>query len=304
MPNTSSVTLVVESRVRRKKSRGIGVFKFAQTVENDAWDDEKQAKDIQVTLFAPRVHFPELIDQISRLTREAEAAPDALPTSIAGTGPISPTVTKRDEARRYTVLARDDYDDQNAEYSKPSRPTIPPKVISAKDAPPKRAQPDIKLYDAVLTTDTAAPSALDSEMEKFIPMLNDYLKLHDVVLNPQSKDGSSGGDITMQNDDYVWDVFYHRPATLSEWVQAANVATISGLPPWVTNEYDSASESEEEDEADEDSNAEEYYKNDYPEDEDSSSWSAVVLTIAADEFHEHSDHDDVVRYDEQGGDDW
>lgn len=40
---------VVESRVRRKKSRGgIGVFQFAQTVENDAWEDEKRQKVIQV----------------------------------------------------------------------------------------------------------------------------------------------------------------------------------------------------------------------------------------------------------------
>lgn len=64
----------------------------------------------------------------------------------------------------------------------------------------------------------------------------------------------------------------------------------SGLPPSLTNLYDSASESEEEeDEADEDSNgclpfmsmftsttnipstAEEYYKNDYPEEDDPSS---------------------------------
>ena len=26
--------------------------------------------------------------------------------------------------------------------------------------------------------------------------------------------------------DYVWDVFYHRPATLSEWIEAANVGTL------------------------------------------------------------------------------
>lgn len=27
-------------------------------------------------------------------------------------------------------------------------------------------------------------------------------------------------------DDYVWDVFYRRPTTLSEWNEAANVATL------------------------------------------------------------------------------
>ena len=41
--------IVVDSRVRRKKSRrGVGVFQYAQTVENDAWDDVQRQKDIQV----------------------------------------------------------------------------------------------------------------------------------------------------------------------------------------------------------------------------------------------------------------
>ena len=41
--------IVVDSRVRRKKSRGgVGVFQYAQTVEDDAWDDVQRQKDIQV----------------------------------------------------------------------------------------------------------------------------------------------------------------------------------------------------------------------------------------------------------------
>jgi len=43
---------VVDSRVRRKKSRGgVGVFQYAQTVENDVWDDAQRKKDIQVLEF-------------------------------------------------------------------------------------------------------------------------------------------------------------------------------------------------------------------------------------------------------------
>ncbi|KNZ73020.1 Putative transcription factor IWR1 [Termitomyces sp. J132] len=273
--------LVIESRVRRKKSRGMGVFKFAQTVEKDAWEDEQQAKQIQ--------------DQISRLTREAAALPDSKPS--AGPQYVSPPNTKpKDEARHYTVLSLDDYDDQNSESSKVSRPVAPrPKILAAKDLPPKNSQTDFKMFDAVLTTDKLPLSPMDSEMEKFLPMLNDYLKLHDVALGPpptEIKGVSPSNDVTMQiNDDYVWDVFYHRPATLSEWNEAANVATLSGLPLSITNSYESTSESEEEDEADEDSNAEEYYKNDYPEDEDDSS-------SGSDNFHEHSDKDDIIGYDE------
>lgn len=42
--------LVVESRARRKKSRGgVGIFQFAQTVEQDAWEDEQRRKDLQVS---------------------------------------------------------------------------------------------------------------------------------------------------------------------------------------------------------------------------------------------------------------
>ncbi|KAG6900395.1 hypothetical protein C0993_011383 [Termitomyces sp. T159_Od127] len=121
------------------------------------------------------------------------------------------------------------------------------------------------MFDAVLRTDKPRSLPMDPEMENFLPMLNDYLKHPPPVENT----ASLTKDVTMQtNDDYVWDVFYHRPATLSEWNEAANVATLSGLPLSIANSYESASESEEEDEADEDSNAEEYYKNDYPEEED------------------------------------
>ncbi|EEB91536.1 hypothetical protein MPER_10086, partial [Moniliophthora perniciosa FA553] len=45
---------------------------------------------------------------------------------------------------------------------------------------------------------------------------------------------------------------------------------------------------------------EEYYKNDYPDEEDSDSdWGT---DSGNDEFHEHSDHDDVVHYLDDGSD--
>lgn len=39
---------VVES-LRRKKSRGIGVFRYAETVEDGVWDDAQKQRDIQVS---------------------------------------------------------------------------------------------------------------------------------------------------------------------------------------------------------------------------------------------------------------
>ncbi|RDB17900.1 RNA polymerase II nuclear localization protein IWR1 [Hypsizygus marmoreus] len=274
--------LVVESRVRRKKSRGgIGMFQFAKTVENDVWQDEKQAKDIQ--------------EQVSRLARESSAAstPEARRTS-------SPAISRqKEDARRYTILQSEEHDLETPKVQR--APTSPPKVISAKDLPPKTLSPDVKMYDAVLAADKASAPAIDPEMEKFLPMLNDYLKLHDVAMEPPDKGVAGGGALSSsKSDDYVWDVFYHRPATLSEWNDAANVGTLSGLPPSITDPYDSASESEEEDEADEDSNAEEYYKNDYPEEvEEDDSLSGD------DEFHEREDYEDMRDYFEEGEDhDW
>jgi len=163
-----------------------------------------------------------------------------------------------------------------------------------KDLPPKTKNTGFKLYDAVLSADKTATAKADEEMEKFMPMLDEYLKLNDISVSASS---SSVPEIlppsTSSTDDYVWDVFYHRPATLTEWNEAANVGTLTGLPPSITDPYDSASDSEEEDEADEDSNAEEYYKNDYP-DEDSTDDDS-------DEFHEDSENEST-RYEDDGSD--
>jgi hypothetical protein len=52
-------------------------------------------------------------------------------------------------------------------------------------------------------------------------------------LNPptlKKPSGVIGQPILPEDGDYVWDVFYHRPATLSEWNEAANVGTL-----WVTS---------------------------------------------------------------------
>jgi hypothetical protein len=160
------------------------------------------------------------------------------------------------------------------------------------------------MYDAVPAADkTPSAPPVDPEIAKFLPMLDDYLKLHDFPLTTKETTFTAGelATSTSKHDDYVWDVFYHRPATLSEWNEAANVGTLSGLPPSITGSYDSESESEEEDEADEDSNAEEYYKNDYPDEDDSS----FDDSTGSDGFHEDSDQDDLIHYNEDGDDhDW
>ncbi|KAJ8691060.1 hypothetical protein PTI98_010667 [Pleurotus ostreatus] len=233
----------------------MGMFQFAQTVEAEAWEDEARRKALQ--------------EEIQRLARENASktyeAPQTLPSS-----PPRPPVT---ETRRYTIV--------NAQEQEPERgrlPTSPPVVVSSKNVPSK--SPEIKLYDAVVSNDV--PDA-DPEMEKFLPMIRDYLTLHDIPMDADTRNTSA----PQESDDYVWDVFYHRPASLSEWNHvAANVGTLTGLPPSLNDPFDSDDSDEVPDEADEDSNAEEYFTNDYPDEEESTDDDG-----GSDAFHESSDHE-------------
>ena len=49
-----------------------------------------------------------------------------------------------------------------------------PKIISTKDLPPKQANPNFRLFDAVPEDDESS-HAMDREMEKIMPMLKAYL---------------------------------------------------------------------------------------------------------------------------------
>jgi len=142
--------------------------------------------------------------------------------------------------------------------------------------------------------------------------------VNDVQLSPANEHShpnlsASANDSIMKpptsaDDDYVWDIFYHRPTTLSEWNDLANIGMLSSFPASLFDEdYDSESESELEDEADEDSNDENFYKNDYPDEESdvsddygSGGLSSLPYnpvnsrTFTVDEWHESSDYDDMV----------
>lgn len=201
--------LVVESRVRRKKSRGgVDVFQFAQTVEVDDWNDEKRKKDLEA--------------QISRLAREASNKEEAKPAIDQQLGkPTSPVSKQREDVkRRYTILGG----------GVGSRAKKPPTVISAKEA----AQTNFKVYDAIPSLDKP-PTEPSSEIEKFIPLLNEYLSLHEAVspsaqpIKKRDEIKSSEGTPRISGaaaDDYVWDVFYRRPVTVAEWAGNGNVATL------------------------------------------------------------------------------
>ena len=48
-----------------------------------------------------------------------------------------------------------------------------------------------------------------------------------VLKKPSTVMGQPTLPPSTSDGDYVWDVFYHRPATLSEWNEVANVGTLS-----------------------------------------------------------------------------
>lgn len=268
--------LVIESTVRRKKRGGLDVFQFAETVEPEAWGDRSK----------------NLHGRISALEREQ--------ASKAGTQPVHddaqpPHLTRPDFSRQYTVVLEDGSPTPN--------PASPPSDLGE-----DKGQLDYKLYDAVLSSDATSP--VDPEMEKFLPLLQEYLTVHDVKPSISRTSESTGsltlsvsrssapvaiaapGPIPPSDDpDFVWDVFYHRAGLTNEYDAAAKVATLTGLPNSLADAYGSSSESEEEDEADEDSNAEEYYKNDYPDEESSDYDTSEGSDLFLDDSNDYGNHD-------------
>jgi hypothetical protein len=261
--------LVVESRVRRKKSKGgRDVFQFVRTVEETVWED----KQLQETL-------QNQISKLSQIHDENNTQP-SVPADVTNLSGAQRHRQLADEGKRYTIVPTRE-STENTKFA-----TSPPKVISAKDV---QSQSDFRMYDAVPADKMPTSPVFDSDMEKFLPMLQNYLHMND--------EPSQVLSIAPPAEDYVWDVFYRRPCTLSEWNSVANIGTLEGLPPSLDDPYSSDSDSEEEDNADEDSNAEEYYKNDYPDEDDSDD------SEGSDIFHESSEAEDDLRYDNPNDED-
>ncbi len=104
-----------------------------------------------------------------------------------------------------------------------------PKVVSAND----KAQLPAKfaMFDAVPEVDESA--AMDAEMENIMPLLKAYLSgrlfvlfFLNIHLIRCAVSEPTLDPAIEKDDDYVWDVFYHRPSTLSEWNSAATVGTL------------------------------------------------------------------------------
>ncbi|KAI0823177.1 hypothetical protein BC628DRAFT_1421048 [Trametes gibbosa] len=295
--------LVVDSAPRRKRSKGgLNVFQYAGTVEQAAWNDEQQKKALEKRIAG--------LARESAQKRPEEAiaavpAPAAVPVpapvpAAAPASPVKPKPTHAHPAMRhqhaaprktYTIVPQEDA--AVASHGRKHDATAPPRVYSSKEIEAMKRRAAFRTYDAVPSSasgNIVPASETDREIEKFLPLLKDYLNVSDIA--PPSAPADATGE--SMEEDYVYDVFYHRPATLQELYEpgtGSNIAKLTGLPPELSGlSGEDESDEEYDDEDDEDSNAEDWYTNDYPEEEDPESEEDL-----SDEFHEHSDAEDVMH---------
>ncbi|KAI0770389.1 hypothetical protein C8Q74DRAFT_1275190 [Fomes fomentarius] len=289
--------LVVDAAPSKKRSRGgLNVFKYAGTVEEAAWNDEQQKRALQKRLAGlARDSSQRKREDMSALVAASQGVPpqapaqgvDTYPAKAHSAPPLSPKRTKyQAPSRTYTIVQQEEEDP----YARRRHATAPPKVWSSKDYEAMKRAAQFKMYEAVPSVagakPGAAPTETDAEIEKFLPLLKDYLNVSELP-PPPVKGGKDDEDM---EQDYVYDVFYHRPTTFQELYQPgsnSNIATLTNVPNELLLDPDIDSDDEYDDEDDEDSNAEDWYANDYPDEEESD--RDAEEDLSGDEFHEASD---------------
>ncbi|RPD73974.1 hypothetical protein L226DRAFT_535871 [Lentinus tigrinus ALCF2SS1-7] len=300
--------LVVDSAPSRKRSRGgVNVFQYAGTVEQAAWNDEQQKKELEQRLAGLSRDLSH--KKREEITPSAAVAPVVPSPSTSPAKPhhraptLSPTLSPKRRkyqapSRTYTIVQQEH--EEVDPYAHRRSANAPPKVWSSKELEAAKRAAQVKMFEAVPSAPGGkpVPTETDAEIEKFLPMLKDYLHVSELTPPSPAVKAEKGGDD--MNDDYVYDVFYHRPTTLRELYEpgsASNIAKLTGLPPELSGLWGEDDDSDEEydDEDDEDSNAEDWYTNDYPEEEDFDREPVDNEEDLSDEFHEHSDAESVVR---------
>lgn len=214
------------------------LFRLAETVEQNSFLNLEEAKKLK--------------DRISRRIQPGVSRPQT-PTSTEDRKDRLVREQKENSSKaRYRVV--------NQNRSKATE-DAPPVVQSSSE---KAAEDLFQMYEAVKDEEESKQAKLfvdddiedpDDIMCNFIPMVKEYLTLQD-----KEED---------KEEDYVYDVYYRDDADLeAEGVNNMNIGSLVWFDQ--QSEYlDDDSDSELGDFVDEDSNAEDYYQNDYPEEEDS-----------------------------------
>ncbi|KAG9028941.1 hypothetical protein FRB95_005893 [Tulasnella sp. JGI-2019a] len=182
--------------------------------------------------------------------------------------------------RSYTIVPR-----ASVSLSSPSKTNMPPIVRSkaALQAERPAKAPIITFYDAIeaLRADEGVTEEIDPEMSKFATMVDDYLQLNEISLDDTNRIARSEPAVDRQPysepQDYVYDIFQLNVRDVDQVQEllnsgkAGSVATVTGLPYWeltLDALVDDGSDDSAKDEADEDSNDEDFYRNDYPDQEE------------------------------------
>ncbi|CAO3674010.1 unnamed protein product [Rhizopus stolonifer] len=214
------------------------VFRLAETVEEASFSDLNEAKKLK--------------DRISRRIQPGTSRPQTPTTREERKDQLMQRQNDVSKKARYRVV--------NQNRNKAMEQNAPPAVQSTAE---KAAQDLFQMFEAVRDDDTnnnkhklfadEDTEDLDDIMCNFIPMIKEYLTLSD-------REESS-------EKDYVYDVYYRDDQEHSP-VNASNVGSLVWFDGTAEYVDDNDSESELGDFGDEDSNAEDYYQNDYPEEDD------------------------------------
>lgn len=143
---------------------------------------------------------------------------------------------------------------------------LPPRILTAAETEGREGASPFVFVDAqaVETPGQKGTTQEDKDMAAFLPMLQEYLRLE------QQDEKAREEEEKAKDDEWVYDLYYRDSSgSLPLGIGAGDGVTIGQLLGFEsTSPPSSISGSEPEDEADEDSNDEDYYRNDYPEDED------------------------------------
>ncbi|WWD18740.1 hypothetical protein CI109_103194 [Kwoniella shandongensis] len=291
-PLSSLVIQDTEPRQRAKRRRDIsgrprGVFRLAETVPG-TWVGKGEEGEVLKTRIQDLLSSSQKSSPV--ISSGQIASPTALPKSISSPPPISSPTTIQAPPPPLAASSSDVLDqiqspsstrhrgsNSNAQVAQTQYRVVPPISPRTKSMLPPRimttaeteAGPSPLVFVDAQAVSSSGPSRQkpsnleeEKEMAAFLPMLEEYLRLE----KSQTKEIPT----TPAEDEWVYDLYYRdNRGSAPLHIGAGDGVTIGQLlgfedisPP------SSISGSEPEDEADEDSNDEDYYRNDYPEDED------------------------------------
>ncbi|KAI9286697.1 hypothetical protein BC943DRAFT_228785 [Umbelopsis sp. AD052] len=187
-----------------------------------------------------------------------------------GSRPMTPDVESRKEQR----VEKQQVDARTARYRviqqnrrKKEEPAGPPQVESAAD---KLSADLFQLYDAVKEKDSNANILLEDEAEddlvmcNFISMVKEYLTVEE-----RDEEAKKFSQTPVDDDDgYVYDVYYRDDTAVKSAFPSHNIGALIWADEQLELMNDDSDDSDVGDSEDEDSNAEDFYQNDYPEEED------------------------------------